>query len=213
MTDPWTLWRNDVFGDPYMVWHEGPDFRRLLQLAKTAPAEVAQMLTAGVGAGDDVAAGSFAALADAGLAPRGAEALLRTALPAATGAFRIRVVQALHRLTGDESWATPIASVLASKTYWGDRIDAAMALAGFAPTPELIEVLAQGVCDADYLVRYHSANTLLRYAGRAKKDIYAYRTLFNKIAGPREGETSKTYRAKRREVADQLTEEALRRLG
>lgn len=195
-----------------MVWHEGPDFTRLLDLATTTPAEVADMLAAGVGAGDDVAAMSFAALAGKGLAPAGAESLLRAALPAATGTFLVRVAQALHALTGDESWATPIASVLRSKAFWGVRIDAALALAGFTPTPELIEILAQGVCDADYLVRYHSANALLRYAGRAKKDVYDYPTLFDKIAGPREGETSKTYRAKRREVADQLTKEALRRL-
>jgi len=192
-----------------MVWHEGPDFTRLLDLATTTPAEVARMLTAGVGAGDDVAALSFAALADEGLAPEGAEALLRTALPTATGTFLVRVAQALHALTGDESWATPIASVLTSQAFWGVRIDAALALGAFAPTPELIELLGQGVCDADYLVRYHSANALLRYAGRAKKDLYDYPTLFDKIAG----ETTKTYRAKRREVADQLTKEALHRLG
>jgi len=162
------------------------------------------MLAAGVAAGDDVAAISFAALADEDLAPSGAEALLREALPTATGTFLVRVAQALHRLTGDESWATPIASVLTSPEFWGVRIDAALALAQFAPTPALIEILAEGVCDKDYLVRYHCANTLLHYAGRAKKDLYDYPTLFNKITEPNH--------TKQREVATKLTEEALTHL-
>lgn len=162
------------------------------------------MLAAGVAAGDDVAALSFAALAEEGLAPEGAEALLRGALPTATGTFLVRVAQALHALTGDESWAAPIASVLTSTAFWGVRIDAALALAEFAPTPQLIEILGQGVCDADYLVRYHCANTLLRYAGRAKKDLYDYPSLFDKI--------TMTNHANQREVATKLTEEALRRL-
>lgn len=187
-----------------MVWHEGPEFSRLRVLAVAAPAEVASMLAAGVAAGDDVAAVSFAALADEGLAPSGAEALLRGALPNATGTFLVRVAQALHALTGDESWAAPIASVLTSPEFWGVRIDAALALAQFAPTPALIEILANGVCDKDYLVRYHCANTLLRYAGRAKKDLYDYPTLFNKI--------TKTNKANQREVATKLTQEALTRL-
>jgi hypothetical protein len=188
-----------------MVWHEGPEFSRLRVLAVTAPAEVANMLAAGVAAGDDVAAISFAALADEDLVPPGAEALLRGALPTATGTFLVRVAQALHTLTGDESWSAPIVSVLTSTAFWGVRIDAALALTQFAPTPDLIEILGQGICDADYLVRYHCANTLLHYAGRAKKDLYDYPTLFNKI--------TETNHAKQREVATKLTEEAVRRLN
>jgi hypothetical protein len=180
MADPWTGWRNGVFGDPYMVWHDGPDFMRLVELAGTAPAEVARMLTAGLEAGDPLAAQSIAALADAGLTPDGAEASLRAVVPEATESLLIRVAQALHVLTGDESWAGPIATVLTSDAFWGVRIDAAMALAAFSPTAALVESLGRGVRDDEYLVRYHSANTLLRYAGRTK-DIADYPPLFEKI--------------------------------
>jgi hypothetical protein len=197
MVDPWTGWRNDVFGDPYMVWHDGPDFTRLVALAGTAPADVARMLTAGVEAGDPLAAQSIAALADAGLTPDGAEALLRAVVPDATEGMLVRVAQALHVVTGEESWAGQIASVLNSEAFWGVRIDAAMALAAFTPTPALLESLGRGVRDDEYLVRYHSANTLLRYAGRPK-DIADYPDLFDKI-------TSDADVAGRDAAADRLT--------
>lgn len=209
--DTWVQWRNDVFGDPYLVWHDGPEFTELIRLAGAAPTEVSRMLAAGVDAGDPVAAVSIAVLANEGLAPDDAEALLLVAVPNATGTFLVRVAQALHALTGDESWATPVASVLASDAFWGVRIDAAMALAWFAPTAELIAALGRGVLDAEYLVRYHCANTLRRYAGR-KRDISELR-LFDKIKGPHDDGETEIHRTARQEAADRLMADASRRLG
>lgn len=203
MADGWIRWRDDVFGDPYLVWHDGADFTRLLDLGRTEPGEVARMLAAGLDADDPLAAQSLGALHDEGLAPAGAEALLRAAAARATETFLVQVAQALHALTGDESWATPIAAVLVSDAFWGVRIDAAIALTGFTATPDLIEALADGVRDEEYLVRYHSANTLLRYAGR-KKDLWDYRSLFDRIATPAEGDPTDTDRAKWAEAALRL---------
>jgi hypothetical protein len=169
------------------------------------------MLAAGIDAEDPVAAQSICALAEERMAPVGAEALLRAAAAEATGTFLVRVAQALHVLTGDESWAGPVASVLGSDEFWGVRIDAAMALARFAPTAELIRTLGEAVRDPEYLVRYHAANTLLRYAGRAKKDVWSYPELFRKIASPRDGEATEPDRLRWDEAADQLTAEALRK--
>ncbi|MEO3926198.1 HEAT repeat domain-containing protein [Micromonosporaceae bacterium B7E4] len=59
----------------------------------------------------------------------------------------------------------------------GNRIDAAIALAGFAPTPGLVDALARAVRERHYLVRYHAANTLLRYAGR-RRDVSDHPALF-----------------------------------
>ena len=209
--DAWTQWRNDVFGDPYLVWHDGPEFTELIRLAGAAPEEVARMLAAGIDARDPVAASSLAVLAGGGLAPAGAEALLLAAVPDATDTFLVRVAQALHALTGDESWAAPVASVLTSDAFWGVRIDAAIALAGFIPTAELIEALGRGVLDAEYLVRYHCANTLRRYAGRTR-DISELR-LFDKITGPHnDEEETEAHRTARREAADRLMADARRKL-
>jgi hypothetical protein len=167
-SDVWTAWRNDVFGDPYLVWHDGPDFVRLLKLARSAPADVARMLPLGIAEADPVAASSFGVLAEKGMAPEGAAELLRAAAPTATGEFLIRLAQAMVALTGDQSWVERIASVLASDEFWGVRIDAAMALAYFPPTPKLIEVLTEAARDPNYLVSHHSTNTLRRYRKRKK---------------------------------------------
>lgn len=207
MTRDWHGWRNEVFGDPYLVWHDGPDFHRLLTLP---PDEVARMLPIGLAAEDPVAAQAIHALADAGKTPEDAEALLRAAAATATETFLVRVAQALHVVTGDESWSKPIASVLASNAFWGVRIDAAMALAWFTPTPELIETLGEGVRDDEYLVRYHSANTLLRYASRAKRlsdirDVSDRPTLFARI-------TSDDGQTRWQEAAAQLMAAALKRV-
>jgi hypothetical protein len=212
MATPWTRWRDDVFGDPYTVWHEGPEFTRVVSLASSSPAEVAEMLAEGLNEEDPVAAQSLVALSELNLAPPTAEALLRAAAATATETFLVRVAQALHALTAEESWATPIASVLTSEAFWGVRIDAALALADFAPTAALIVPLGKTVADEEYLVRYHSANTLLRYAGR-DKDIGDQADLFNQIASPREGDPTAADRAQWQEAATRLTEDALRHLG
>jgi hypothetical protein len=207
--DSWTEWRRRVFGDPYLVWHDGPYFDHLLDLAGTAPAEVTRMLAAGLDAGDPLAAQSITALAAEAKAPEESVALLRAAVPDATGTFLVRVAQALHVLTGDESWADPVASVLASDAWRGIRLDAATALADFHPTPHLIQILGEAVRDPEYLVRYHAANTLLRYAGHNTR-IADHPDLFGKIRHPIDGETTQADQANRQQAADQLTADALR---
>ncbi|MDW5323657.1 hypothetical protein [Plantactinospora sp. KLBMP9567] len=203
--EKWPDWRRDVFGDPYLVWHDGPDFARLLSVARDEPEVVARMLGAGMAARDPLAAESIAALAGDGLAPSGAEGLLRAALPAASGTFQVRLAQALQVLTGDEAWAEPVASVLAAGAHWGDRIDAAIALAGFAPTPRLVEALARAVRDRYYLVRYHAANTLLRYAGR-RRDVSDHPALFALISsGDDDTKPDAEVTAQRAEAARRLS--------
>jgi hypothetical protein len=205
----WPEWRRRVFGDPYLVWHDGPGFDHLLDLAGMAPADVARMLAAGLDAGDPLAAQSITALATEAKAPAGSVAPLRAAIPDAAETFLVRVAQALHVLTGDESWADPIVSVLTSDAWRGTRLDAAIALTGFAPTPQLIRPLGQAVRDPEYLVRYHAANTLLRYAGHdtAIADLPG---LFTKIRHPIDGEATQADTANWRQAADQLTADALR---
>jgi hypothetical protein len=34
--DGWAHWRRVILGDPYLVWHEGPDFAALLAAELTA---------------------------------------------------------------------------------------------------------------------------------------------------------------------------------
>jgi hypothetical protein len=162
--EEYRTWERGAFGDPYLVWHDGPDFTRLVALARVDLPAVGRMLAHGVCSGSTVAAASYEALAGIGLVPDGALDVLLAAVPVALGAFRVGVAEALHALTRDESWSEPIVSVLTAPSPF-DRLDAALALARFTPTAHLVEALARAVADPEYLVRYHAANTLLRYAG------------------------------------------------
>ncbi|XVU29789.1 hypothetical protein ACQPZJ_22700 [Actinoplanes sp. CA-054009] len=164
-TDEWQRWRREVFGDPYLVHHNGPDFTGLLTAVRADPRTVERMLRAGLSAGDPLAAQSFTALAAAGRAPADAVSYLRGALHGAAGAMRIRVAEALYTITGDPSWSRPIVGVLSAAPSEFARLDAAIALARFPPDGALVTALAAAVADPEYLVRYHAASTLLRYAG------------------------------------------------
>ena len=167
------------------------------------------MLVAGLNAGDPLAAQSIAALAGSGLTPEDSQALLRAAIAGASGTFLVRLAQALHSTTADQSWANPIASVLTAARHWGERVDAAIALAEFDPTRHLIQALARAICDPEYLVRYHAANTLLRYAGRTQK-VSDLPEILTKINTPATGQPSAADRAAWQRAADQLSAAAQR---
>jgi hypothetical protein len=164
MGSDWNDWRLAVFGDPYVVWHEGPDYERLLELGKSDPDTVERMLTAGLGEHDPLAAQSVRALSTAGTALPSLTARLLEAAHTATEMFLVRVAQALHVLTGEEAWADPIAGVLSTAAHWSVHMGAAMALADFAPTTHLVRVLEQSSQAEEYLVRYHAGNTLRGWA-------------------------------------------------
>ena len=70
---------------------------------------------------------------------------MTAAASGASGDFAVSAAAALHRLTGDESWSAPVVAVLLGGDFWGVRLNAAMALAHFAPTIELIAAAMQGV--------------------------------------------------------------------
>ena len=176
----WERWRREIFGDPYQVWHDGPDYTTLLTVVRSEPATVERMLRAGLIAADPLAAQALARLAGEGRAPADAVSYLRTALARARGEFRVRVAEALHTLTGDPSWAAPIAAELADADSEFVRLDAAVALGGFPPTAVAVEALTAAVRDQDYLVRYHAANALLRLAGE-RRSVDGFPALFQLI--------------------------------
>lgn len=68
-----------MFGDPYLVWHEGADVGALIAEHERRPERAERMLRAGVGDRDRVAVESLGALARLGRAPSDAVALLRLA--------------------------------------------------------------------------------------------------------------------------------------
>ncbi|WP_146771738.1 hypothetical protein [Lentzea atacamensis] len=173
MGDAWGEFRREVFGEPYLVWHEGADIGALIAEHERKPERAERMLRAGVGDHDHVAVESLGALARLGRAPSDAAALLRSALPSARGTFRVRTAQVLCELTGTDEYVSEVAAVLEGFEHWGERIDAAMALPALPITPRSVAALHRGMLDQEYLVRYHSANGLLGLAGQ-RPDIAAH---------------------------------------
>jgi len=163
----WDDRRRELFGDPYLVWHDGPDFGAVVAAARADPAGLARDLASGVREGDAVAAQTYGVLHGHGLLPDDAVTVLRATSATAQGTLRVRLAESLFLITGNPAWADPIVEVLRAGSFWGERIDAALALHRFGPAPALVTALAQAMADEEYLVRYHAASTLLRWAGVA----------------------------------------------
>jgi HEAT repeat protein len=176
----WADYRLEAFGEPYMVWHDGPDFGQFRINAAADPQTAERVLLEGLDQSDPLAA---QAIAEANFAPevsaRMVEAL-KQAIDRTNSTFRVRVAEALTRLTGEQSWSSAICDVLAEGPFWGDRLDAAMALGHYLPTVELIAVLMRAMTDEEYLVRYHATNSLLRYGG-SSQDVSEDKELFAQI--------------------------------
>ena len=176
----WTDFRMEAFGDPYLVWHDGPDFRALTSEWKSDKPRVEALLAAGLNERDPLAAKAIAALPLNLAGRRRMVALLAGHLRAHRAGFHLAVAEAIFRLSGDESIAEEVRKVLLGAGFWSDRLDAAIALRAFRPTQALIDALQEGVKDPDYLVRYHSSNTLLQYAG-LEPEITANTLLFDLV--------------------------------
>jgi len=166
-SDPtWASYRQEAFGDPYLVWHDGPDFAVFQQNWERDPELATRMLVAGIAEGDALAAETVRELR---LTPAQRSHFVATLLASSMlqhGGVRIAALRSLVELTGDPSHATGIAEELHIAAHWGDRLDAALALRDLAATPALVTDLATAVAgDPEYLVRYHAANTLLHWAG------------------------------------------------
>jgi HEAT repeat protein len=161
----WSDFRLDAFGEPYMVWHDGPDFSVLRERWRAEPELVERMLRLGLAEDDPLAA---EAVGELGLTAfvQELEALVATS----SDSTRVRLASSLRVLTGEQRWSRVLVEVLLGRDHWSTRLDAAIALRHFSPTMDLIAALVRGVEDPEYLVRYHAANSLLAWAGR-QQDI------------------------------------------
>lgn len=163
----WSEAREHMFGEPYMVWHDGPDFSGLREEWKRDPEALLELLFEGMAEDDSLASQSFSELEPA---PTGELAIrviakLTDHLATSGPSARVQISRTLFRLTGSPVTMASIIEVLDSAVHWGHRIDAAIALRDFPPSEAGKACLLRNVQTEDYLVRYHSATTLLQWAG------------------------------------------------
>lgn len=76
---PWAEVRAELFGEPYLVWHDGPEFSGLREVWAREPDALLEQLFAGMAEGDPLAAQSLSELE-----------------PAPTGAAARRVIDVLR---------------------------------------------------------------------------------------------------------------------
>jgi HEAT repeat protein len=164
---PWADVRQELFGEPYMVWHDGPDFTLLREAWQREPEQLLEQLFQGMSEGDALAAQSLSELdpAPTGDAAQRVAETLEQHVDTAPANARVQIGLTLYKLTGDPTWTKPIIEVLNGDVHWSSAIDAAIALRQVRPAPELKTALLTAVQSNDYLVRYHSATTLRRWAG------------------------------------------------
>ncbi len=181
--DPaWADYRQDAFGDPYLVWHDGPDFGVFRERWLADPELATRMLTQGIAEGDALAARTVRELT---LTPAQRARFTTTLLavaPARSGAVRIAALRTLYDLTGDAAHAAGLVEELHDAAHWGDRLDAARALRDVPPTAATVAGVALAVSrDEEYLVRYHAANTLLAWSGD-DRELERHDALFALVA-------------------------------
>lgn len=171
----WNAWRTEVFGDGYMVWHEGADTEASTARWRQDPEGTTTALVLGLGQDDHVAAQAVEAFARSGGGP-GQEvtaAVVAAAAPERPATVRVAAAMAAFVVTGDPAFVAVIVDVLLHRGVRdrhgfeaSPRATAARLLTGVPLTAAVADALADAVAhDPDYLVRYHAAQSLLTFAG------------------------------------------------
>lgn len=160
----WTAWSLEVFGEPFMVWHDGPDFSELRRRWADDPLVVTRMVRLGLRTTDPMAARAAADLASIGAAGD-LEPDLRDRLTSSTGNLQTQIARALAISTGSSVWSKPILRNLHRLPSSFDRMDAAIALAYCPASPAVVTALRRAATkDREYLVRYHAERSLRAHA-------------------------------------------------
>lgn len=154
--DEYGAWKLATFGSDYMIWHDGLNTGAVTELVGDARARAVQMLRLGVDIGDSHAAEALAAMGESS----SVEAL-RALLARSRGEDRVRVALAIHRLGSEPSLAAHLVDVLRGPLHWGERMAAAIGLRHFDGRNDELALLDAVEHDAEYLVRYHAAESLL----------------------------------------------------
>lgn len=197
-------WKEETFGNEYMIWHDGLLTWAVTRLEGEARAHAVAMLRFGLSLGDAHAGEALAAMRELDAAPA-----LRAQLATAGGAERVRLALAVHEMAEDPALAEHLVAVLEGPGHWSERIDAAIGLRRFAGEEDERALERAVARDPEYLVRNHACESLLARWGVKPRDISKHPAIFARICGPREGEPTDADFARYAEAVVQLR--ALRR--
>jgi len=180
-TDRWRAWKEQTFGNDYMIWHDGLYTAGVAALTGQPRDEALSMLRLGLSLGDDHAAEALAAMGDAASVES-----MRAKLADAQGTEKVRLALAMHELQPDPVLAEHLVDVLRGPLHWAHRIDAAMGLRRFSGAADEAALLRAVEEDPDYLVRYHACDSLLVRWGIQPAEVTGHREIFERVCGPKD---------------------------
>ncbi len=187
-------WKDFIFEfferSPYLQWHDGINTSMLLEMTDEE-LDVAEVLLI-----DSVKHGGM--WPTAGLAvikSKKSIPVLKDNLDRAPSVMRIRIAHALEQIEQTGKYVHILIEELLQKGSPYDQLEAAMNLK-YYPREDVVDALYQGMQHADYLVRYHSAESLLYIYG-FPPDIFQQRALFDDITTKKDGKktTKANYQA------------------
>ncbi len=192
-------WFTSTFGDTYSIWHDGLRTEMVTGLTGEARAEAVQMLLFGLTLKDGYAAQALGKMGETSALPS-----LRAALADnASADSRIKIALAINKLsTQQDDEAHQLISVLDTQgIHWGPKIDAARGLRQFK-SQETEDALLRAVeRDDEYLVKYHSCESLLVRWGIQPPSISSHATIFALICDVKEGDAITDQRERGKEAA------------
>lgn len=169
----WFWFYQEFFGrTEYEMWHDGirPEVVKDLEGEEKEEAEELLLEEAKKGA-------QWAATALGIMKSKKAVPLLKELLENSPHILQIRIADALEQIEQKGSYLPILIKELSNSPSPYDRLEAAMDLRKY-PRAEVIDALYQGMEDEDYLVRYHSAESLLAIHG-LNPDISTHDMIFS----------------------------------
>ena len=167
----------NFFGDPYMMWHDGIDPEAVLHLEGEEREQAKKMLL------DELEHDNYYAVMGLRvLKCNEAVPELKRIVKESHGKAQIEAALALNTIEETTEYVDVIIDILLNYPSQYVGLDAARALRHYN-SPEVIDALYEGVLDREYLVRYHSADSLLVLHG-FEPGIADYEEIFRHLAFP-----------------------------
>ncbi len=171
----WSEFMNQFFDRTgYEMWHDGADPSVVLKLNAEELKEAENMLIESTK--ED---GMWPTLGLVLMKSKKVVPLLKEKLDSNSDIIRIRAADALEQIEDTGEFISILIDELFNAPSSYDRLEAAMILRKY-PTERVVEALLNGMTDIDYLVRYHSSESVLKIYG-LPPDISGHKEIFKYI--------------------------------
>ena len=198
-------WFTATFGSSYYIWHDGLPTEVVTPLTGEARSQAVRMLLFGIQLKDGYAAEALGDMGETSALP-----YLRTALPNASEDSKVKIALAIKQLHGEDDPSTPAANLISvldnRNTHWGPRINAAMGLRQFKSLESEEALLRAVELEDEYLVRYHSCESLLARWGVQPPSISLQKPIFALICDAQEDDVMKDKSERGRKAVGLLQE-------